>query len=48
MDLDIPYIRVGTSYFKIIDKPLISGDKVKVMVRWNRETIISDHGKSFF
>ncbi|WP_433834201.1 primase-helicase family protein [Flavobacterium anhuiense] len=47
MDLDIPYIRVGTSYFKIIDKPLISGDKVKVMVRWNRETIISDHGKSF-
>ena len=47
MTLDIPYIRVGTSYFKIIDKPLISGDKVKVMVRWNRETIISDHGKSF-
>lgn len=47
MNLDIPYIRVGTSYFKIIDKPLISGDKVKVMVRWNRETIISDHGKSF-
>lgn len=47
MNLDIPYIRVGTSYFKIIDKPLISGDKVKVMVRWNRETIISDHGKSY-
>lgn len=47
MDLDIPYIRVGTPYFKIIEKPLISGDKVKVMVRWNRETIITDHGKSF-
>lgn len=47
MDLDIPYIRVGTSYFKIIEKPLISGDKVKVMTRWNRETIVSDHGKSF-
>lgn len=47
MNLDIPYIRVGTSYFKMIDKPLISGDKVKIMVRWNRETIISDHGKSF-
>lgn len=47
MNLDIPYIRVGTSYFKIIEKPLISGDKVKVMVRWNRETIISDHGKTF-
>jgi len=47
MNLDIPYIRVGTSYFKIIEKPLISGDKVKVMTRWNRETIVSDHGKSF-
>lgn len=47
MNLDIPYIRVGTSYFKIIEKPLISGDKVKVMVRWNRETIITDHGKTF-
>lgn len=47
MNLDFPYIRVGTSYFKIIEKPLISGDKVKVMVRWNRETIITDHGKTF-
>lgn len=47
MSLDIPYIRVGTSYFKIIEKPLISGDKVKVRVRWNRETIVSDHGKSY-
>ena len=47
MDLDIPYIRVGTSYFKIIEKPLISGDKVKVMTRWNRETIVSDYGKNF-
>ncbi len=47
MSLDIPYIRVGTAYFKIIEKPLISGDKVTVMVRWTRETIISDHGKSY-
>lgn len=47
MDLDIPYVRVGTPYFKIIEKPLISGDKTKVMVRWNRETIITDHGKAF-
>lgn len=46
MNLDIPYIRVGTSYYKIIDKPLISGDKIKVMVKWNRDTIITDHGKS--
>ncbi|RRQ45669.1 primase-helicase family protein [Chryseobacterium sp. SC28] len=43
----IPYIRVGTTYYKIIEKPLISGDTTSVLVRWNRETIISDHGKSF-
>ena len=43
----IPYIRVGTTYYKIIEKPLISGDTTTVLVRWNRETIISDHGKAF-
>lgn len=47
MDLDIPYIRVGTYYYKTIQKPLISGDKVKIMVRWNRETIVTDHGKAY-
>jgi len=30
-----------------MEKPLISGDTTSVLVRWNRETIISDHGKSF-
>ena len=43
----IPYIRVGTTYYKIIEKPLISGDTTSVLVRWNRETIISDHGKTY-
>ena len=47
MDLEIPYIRVGTYYYKIIEKPLISGDKVKVMVLWNRATIVTDHGKAY-
>lgn len=47
MKKNLIYFRVGTSYFKMINKPLISGDIVKIMVRWNRETIISDHGKSF-
>lgn len=42
-----PYIRVGTTYYKVIEKPLISGDKTSVLVRWNRETIVSDHGKSY-
>lgn len=47
MDSEIPYIRVGTYYYKTIEKPLISGDNVKIMVRWNRETIVTDHGKSY-
>ncbi|WP_028123692.1 primase-helicase family protein [Epilithonimonas tenax] len=47
MNQNSPYIRVGTTYYKIIEKPLISGDTTAVLVRWNRETIISDHGKSF-
>ncbi|WP_265427054.1 primase-helicase family protein [Chryseobacterium sp. YIM B08800] len=42
-----PYLRVGTTYYKNIEKPLISGDTTSVLVRWNRETIINDHGKSF-
>ena len=47
MSHKIPYIRVGTTYYKVIEKPLISGDKTSVLVRWNRETIVSDHGKSY-
>ena len=47
MSTEIPYLRVGTSYYKTIEKPLISGDKISILVRWNRETIISDHGKTY-
>ncbi|SUX48538.1 Uncharacterised protein [Chryseobacterium indoltheticum] len=47
MSHKIPYIRVGTTYYKVIEKPLISGDKTSVLVRWNRETIVSDHGKTY-
>lgn len=42
-----PYLRVGTTYYKTIEKPLISGDKISILVRWNRETIVSDHGKTY-
>ncbi|MCM5662521.1 primase-helicase family protein [Galbibacter mesophilus] len=43
----IPYRRIGTTYWKDIEKPLISGDSISIMVRWNKETIIADHGKSY-
>ena len=47
MTSEIPYLRVGTTYYKTIEKPLISGDKISILVRWNRETIISDYGKTY-
>ncbi|HIC8757785.1 MULTISPECIES: primase-helicase family protein [Elizabethkingia] len=47
MSEKIPYLRVGTTFYKTIEKPLISGDKISILVRWNRETIISDHGKEY-
>ncbi|QLE01498.1 hypothetical protein HX109_07935 [Galbibacter sp. BG1] len=43
----IPYRRIGTTYWKDIERPLISGDSISIMVRWNKETIITDHGKSY-
>src|SRR5690606_9305737 len=43
----IPYRRIGNAYWKDIEKPLISGDSISIMVRWNKETIIADHGKAY-
>jgi len=39
------YIRIGTTYYKLIERPQISGDKITSLVKWSRETIIQDHGK---
>ena len=47
MQEKIPYLRIGTVYYKLIKKPLISGDKNAVLSRWSRETIIHDHQKNF-
>ena len=44
-ELLIPYIRVGITYYKIIERPQIFGDKITSLVKWSRETIIQDHGK---
>ena len=39
------YIRVGTEYFKEVLCPLISGDNMKSLIKWNKATIIDDFGK---
>ena len=40
-----PYIRVGTSYYKLVKAPTIAGHFNKILVHWNMETIKQDHGK---
>lgn len=39
------YIRVGTEYFKEVLCPLMSGDNMKTLIKWNKATIIDDFGK---
>ena len=41
------YIRIGTGYFKIVQKPLASGDRVEILLPWSVECIKQDHGKDF-
>lgn len=41
------YIRSATSYYKIVEKPLSSGDTVSILVPWNKSTIMSDHSDKF-
>src|SRR5664279_5077463 len=41
------YIRIGTTYYKTIRKPMASGDSTISMVPWSIECIKQDHGKSF-
>ncbi|MDD2197748.1 MAG: DUF5906 domain-containing protein [Bacteroidales bacterium] len=41
----LPYIRVGNSYYKMVEIPLTSGDTLDSIIRWNSEFIKQDHGK---
>lgn len=43
----IPYIRVGTTYYKLIERPQISGDSTVTLSKWSREIIIQDHNKKY-
>jgi len=44
---DIPFFRVGDTYYKTIYTPNAWGVKEKRMKRLSRQTIIDDYGKSF-
>jgi Family of unknown function (DUF5906) len=41
------YLRIGTSYFKKVSRPLPSGEKVNMLMPWSSECIKQDHGRSF-
>lgn len=41
---DIPYSRIGTSYFKIVQVPNLQGQFNETLIRWDLKTIIRDHG----
>lgn len=45
--MEIPYVRIGTTFFKKVKKPLASADVVEILIQWNKETISSDHGKDY-
>ena len=44
MDLIVNYLRIGVEYYKINNIPM-SIDSIKVLQRWNKQTIIDDFGK---
>jgi len=40
------YLRSGFEYYKLVTKPTPDGNSTEVLVKWKRQTIIDDHGKS--
>ena len=43
--MELPYIRVGTTHYKKVNIPLISGDKLEKLIYWSSECIRQDLGK---
>lgn len=44
---DATYIRVGTTYYKLVQVPTIAGQFNEIIVPWTLETIRQDHGRNF-
>lgn len=43
---EFPYVRIGTKYYKLSDKPDINGNKVETLIPWSKDNIRMDHSKS--
>ncbi|QXP64360.1 primase-helicase family protein [Polaribacter sp. HaHaR_3_91] len=44
---DIPYLRIGTSYYKIVQVPTINNQFNEALIKWDVSTIIQDHGRKY-
>jgi len=47
IEYELPYLRIGVCYYKIIKQPLASKDQVKKIIPWNGPTITEDHGVNY-
>ena len=41
------YVRVGTTYYKMVNQPQLRGGSVRKRIPWSVETLRQDHGKNF-
>ena len=44
---EMGYVRIGTSYYKIVEKPTIDGGLERKLILWSVECIKADYGKDF-
>lgn len=42
-----PFVRVGTTLYKIVSQPRLNGGYVKKRIVWNNETLRQDYGKDY-
>ncbi len=41
------FVRIGTNYYKMVDKPNTDGSKERKLIAWTVECIKADHGKDY-
>ncbi|WP_026707436.1 primase-helicase family protein [Flavobacterium frigidarium] len=44
---DIPYLRITTSYYKVVQVPTINNQFNESLIKWDVSTIIQDHGRKY-
>ena len=42
-----PFVRVGTTLYKIVNQPRLNGGHIKKRIVWNNETLRQDYGKDY-